>query len=139
MTRGAVGLLAALSVVPPSFASERTKGERPKLELRASPRLGFSPLDVLFTLELKGGDDLEQYYCPELEWEWDDGGKSKRGGDCDPYEPGTKIERRFTASHRYLRAGVYEVQVWLLRSDRRFAHVSTRVTVRPGLTDPSQF
>ena len=23
-----------------------------------------------------GGDDVEEFHCPEIEWDWDDGGKS---------------------------------------------------------------
>jgi len=113
------------------------KGHKPKLELRASPRFGFSPLDVLVTAELKGGDDVEQYHCPELEWDWDDGGKSTADADCDPFVAGKPIQRRFTASHEFKRAGTYEVSLTMRRADDAFAKSKVKVTVRAGLGDPT--
>ncbi len=136
MLRVAVAILAALAVSAPSLADDKPKGKRPKLKLRSSPRHGFAPLDVLFTVELKGGDDLELYYCPEVEWEWSDGGKSVREGDCDPFEPGMKIERRHTARHRFQFAGSYRVKVRLLKAGRKFAQTSMKLRVRPGLEQP---
>ena len=128
----AVGGSPALAQQP----SER-KPRRPSLNLRATPRMAFSPVTVFFTAELIGGDDVEQYYCPEVEWDWGDGGKSVQESDCAPYEPGvSKIERRFTADHRYRRAFVYTVSVTLRRSRRSIAKADIKVTVRPGIADP---
>jgi len=135
MTRTAIAMLALASIALPGAAGDKTKEEKPKLSLRPSPRHGFSPLNVTFTLQLKGGDDIEKYYCPGVEWEWGDGGKSVREGDCDPFEPGTKIKRRFTEQHRFKRAGTYRIKVSLSRADRRFAQTSVKVTVKPGLGD----
>ena len=56
------------------------KPKKPRLDLRATPRMAFSPVNVFLTAELTGGDDVEDYHCPELEWDWDDGGKSTAGG-----------------------------------------------------------
>jgi len=136
MIRATLAILASLAVSAPSLAGGSPKAKKPKLSLRALPRYGCSPLEVMFTAELKGGDDLELYYCPELEWEWADGGKSVREGDCDPYEPGTKIERRYTARHRYKHAGTYNVRVKLSKAGHKFAETSIKVTVRPGIGDP---
>ena len=77
-------------------SSEETKDKRPSLSLRAMPRFAFSPVNVLFVAELQGGDDIEDYYCPEVEWEWDDGGKSVKEADCPPFVAGETIS--FTAS-----------------------------------------
>jgi hypothetical protein len=100
--------------------------------------MAFSPVNVFFTAELTGGGDVEEYYCPELEWDWDDGGKSTHESDCPPYQPGTAIERRFTAEHGYGLAGVYNVKVTFRRSGRTFLSQTVRVTVRAGLGDPTQ-
>ncbi len=136
MLRPAVAVLAALAVSAPSLADDKPKEKKPKLTVRASPRHGFAPLDVLFTAELKGGDDIERYYCPEFEWEWSDGGKSVREGDCDPFEPGMKIERRFTARHTFRLQGNYKVKVRLRKAGRTLALTSVRVRVRPGIGQP---
>ena len=128
--------LACFVVAALPVAASGPGGKKPALELRSSPRFGFSPLNVLFVLELKGGDETEEYYCPGVEWFWDDGGKSEKEADCPPFEPGvTKIDRRFTAEHAFSRAGMYSVRVTLLHSGHIVAKQSTEVTVRPGLDD----
>ena len=134
MKRFAALSLAALLAAGVSDAAPKPK--RPRLELRATPRMTFSPAHVLFTAELTGGDDSEDYHCPEIEWDWDDGGKSVQETDCKPFEPGvTKIERRFTAEHDFRNAGIYSVRVTMRRAERPIASTSVRITVRPGLGD----
>jgi len=129
----AFGLAAATAT---ALAAADAKPKKPRLELRATPRMAFSPVNVFLTAELTGGDDVEEYYCPELEWEWDDGGKSTQESDCAPFEAGkTKIERRFTTEHEFRRAGVYNVKVTMRRSGRSIAASTVRLTVRPGLGD----
>ena len=129
-------LAPALAVPPAPRAAAEPKLKRPVLSLRATPRMAFSPVNVFFTAELSGGDDIEQFYCPELEWEWGDGGKSVQESDCAPYEPGkSQIERRFTADHLFRRAAVYTVSVTLRRNRRSFAKADIRITVRPGIAD----
>jgi len=100
--------------------------------------MAFSPVNVLLTAELIGGDDVEEYHCPELEWDWDDGGKSMHEQDCAPFEAGkTTIERRFTADHEYRKAGVYQIKATMRRVNRTLATATVRVTVRPGIADPT--
>jgi hypothetical protein len=136
LARYGSGVAAALALAAGLAAAADAKPKKPKLELRATPRMAFSPVNVFFTAELSGGDDVEDYYCPELEWEWDDGGKSTQESDCPPFEAGkTKIERRYTADHEYRRAGVYNVKLTMRRADRSLAAASVRVTLRPGLGD----
>ncbi len=112
-------------------------GKRPAMELRSSPRFAFSPANVLFTAELKGGDDVEELYCPEVEWEWGDGGKSVKEGDCDPWTEGAKIERRFTANHTFQFAGVYRVKATLRKTGKQLLSQTMTLTIRAGLGDTS--
>ena len=112
-------------------------GKRPGMELRSSPRFAFSPANVLFTAELKGGDDVEELYCPEVEWEWGDGGKSVKEGDCDPWTEGAKIERRFTANHTFQFAGVYRIKATLRKTGRQILSQTMTLTIRAGLGDNS--
>jgi len=111
-------------------AGERAKVRKPRLDLRASPRFSFTPSTVLVVAELNGGDDDEEFYCPAIVWDWDDGGRSANEADCPPFRPGTALERRFTAAHGYNRAGVYNVRVHMLRASRPLAMASATVTVR---------
>jgi hypothetical protein len=145
LSRAAAVLVAlALAFAGPAVAQDdakpdaKKKGKKPGLELRASPRFGFSPMQVMFTAELKGGDDVEEYYCPEVEWEWGDGGKSVQEADCDPWVDGTtKLERRFTGNHLFQFAGIYPVKVTLRKSGRNIASQTFSLTVRAGLGDVS--
>jgi hypothetical protein len=137
MMRSTVVTLLALALAAPGFgAAEATKKvKRPSLEVRASPRMAFSPVNVFFTAELTGGDDVEELYCPQVEWEWGDGGKSVQESDCAPYEAGTRIERRFTNEHEYGRAGQYGIKVTLRHNGKSLAANTVQITVRPGVGD----
>jgi hypothetical protein len=138
----AAAVVAAVSLLAPALRlaaedEKAKKGKKPGLELRATPRYSFSPAEIFFTAELKGGDDVEEVYCPEVEWEWGDGGKSVREADCDPWVPTSKIERRFTAHHTFQFAGLYRTKVTLRKSGKNVMSQTVQVTVRAGLGDIS--
>ena len=133
MRRLAAGLILVLVVAGPTGAEGKLR--KPRLDLRATPRMAFSPVNVLLTAELVGGDELEEYYCPGLEWNWGDGARSVRESDCPPFQPGSEFVRRFSAEHGYRRAGEYEITIPLRRANNALAMASARVAVRPGLGD----
>jgi len=136
--RGLLGLIVILVTATAGVAADKAvRVKKPRLDLRASPRMAFSPVNVLLTAELSGGDDIEDFHCPEVEWDWDDGGKSVHEADCAPLEGGGEIERRFTAHHAYRKAGTYNVKMTMRRAKRPLAVASTVVNVRPGLGDTS--
>ena len=139
MAKVAMALLAALALAVPGLAGDDDddKGDKPGLYLRATPQFSFSPANILFTAELRGGDDVEELYCPEVEWEWGDGGKSISEGDCDPWEPGMKISRRYTGRHEYRYAGSYRIRVNLGRSGKKIVSQTMTITVKPGVGDPT--
>ena len=133
------GVMAGLLVA--GLATSGLSGDKPKkprLDLRATPRVAFSPVNVLMIAELHGGDALEEFHCPELEWDWDDGGKSAHEADCAPLEQDGRLERRYTAQHAYRRAGTYNVKVTMRRANRALAVATATVTVRPGVGDMSE-
>jgi hypothetical protein len=114
------------------------RSKKPSFGLKATPATSFSPSRIFLLAELKGGpNDYEDYYCPTVEWDWDDGTESVAKADCDPYEAGkSEIKRRFVIEHIYKRAGEYRVRVRLKRSDRVVVAATAVVTVHPGLRDP---
>ena len=124
-----------LCLTPPVHAGDQGKARKARLEVRATPRMAFSPVKVLLTAELMGGEVAEDFYCPEVEWDWDDGAKSARGQDCPPFEPRMEMERRFTAAHAYRRAGTYTVKITMKRSNKALAVATTTVHVRAGVGD----
>ena len=140
LPRVAVAAAALALLVPalaPAAEDQAKKGKKPALEIRPSPRFAFSPANIFFTAELKGGDDVEVLYCPEIEWEWGDGGKSVQEADCDPWTETTKIQRRFTANHTFQFAGLYRVRVVLRRSGKDILSQTVQITIRAGLGDMS--
>ena len=122
----ALGLLGG---VGPAEAGDAGNAKKPRLDLRASPRMAFSPVSVLVVAELKGGGDHEDYYCPGLEWDWGDGNLSSQESDCEPFQDGSTVERRFTARHAYRAAGNYSVRLTLRRASRTVAVASVPVVV----------
>jgi hypothetical protein len=118
MVRAAVlSLFFALLVIPSLAAPAR----KPRLVVRASPSLAFPPARVLVTAELVGGEDDEDLYCPELEWDWADGSRSVQQSDCAPAADGpeeTWVERRFSARHRFSVPGQYWVALRLRAEGR---------------------
>lgn len=130
MSPRAVIAVILLGLAASAFAGDPAKTRKPRLDVRATPSFSFSPARVLVTAQLSGGDDVEEFYCPALVWDWDDGGRSAHQPDCPPFEAGTPLERRFTAEHAYPRPGVYNVRVQMLRARRSLAVASATVTVR---------
>jgi hypothetical protein len=126
-----VGIASTATTVGSTIGQET---EEPELRLRASPRVGFAPVEILFIGELRGGsDDHEPLYCATVEWEWDDGTRSERTPDCDPFEPGTtEIRRRFSQRHVFQNGGNYEVRLSLKRRDDVVSSVRTTVEISGG-------
>jgi hypothetical protein len=123
-----VPLLVLALAGPGQTAEPRTR--KPRLEIRATPRIAFPPVNVLLVAELVGGEELEDFYCPALEWDWGDGARSASESDCPPFQPGAEFSRRFSATHAYSRPGDYQVKVRLRRADRSLAAASASVIVR---------
>lgn len=116
--------------------SDKEKEKRPKLTLTARPPIAMSPARVSLTAELAGGpDDLEDFYCPTIEWDWGDGTSSETTSDCDPYEPGkSTFRRRFTVEHVF-RAGYHRVSLRLKKRDKQISAATVVVDIRPGIRD----
>lgn len=136
MRRLVAGLILVLAAAA-STGADGGKLRKPRLDLRATPRMAFSPVNVLLTAELVGGDEVEDYYCPAQEWSWGDGAKSVRESDCPPFQPGNEFVRHFSAEHGYRHAGEYEITVTLRRANKALAVATARVNVRPGIGDMS--
>ena len=135
----AVATLCVLALHAPrlpaeSSQSDEKRDERPSLSLRSSVQVTFSSPEVLFVAQLKGGaDNYEEFYCPTIEWDWDDLTKSESTYDCEPYEPAkSEIRRRYSARHTFQQSGTYEVKIRLKRKDKVLANARTRVMVPFG-------
>jgi hypothetical protein len=140
--RSAAALLAlTLAALPAGLrAQDRPKPKKPSIAVKANPAVSFSPARIVFSVDLRGGsDDFEEFYCATVTWEWGDGTESENTTDCEPYEPGaSKIQRHFTAEHRYETSGEYRAVFRLKRQGKIVGNASTMVRVRPGLRDIGQ-
>jgi hypothetical protein len=123
-------------------SKDNPDSQRPKMTLKAQPMIAMAPARVVLTAELTGGaNDFEEYYCPTVAWEWDDGTQSEVTNDCAPYEPGkSEIKRRFTVEHVFKTGNyrTYRVTFRLKRRDRAVATATVNIQIRPGLRDGGQ-
>jgi hypothetical protein len=89
---------------------------------------------IRVTAELKGEpEDPEKYYCLDEEWDWDDGtNPSLHEVDCDPWEPGMELTRRFSGSNRYKYPGSYTVRLRLKNGRKTVISGTAKVTVKGG-------
>ena len=81
--------------VTPVGSNEPVPDAKPSVSIKAMPAVGFAPMRVVLTAELKGGqNDYEEFYCATVEWDitsvngLGDGNKSEQKLECDPYEAG---------------------------------------------------
>ena len=112
-----------------SAAAGEARARKPRLEVRTTLSGGFTPVRVMAVAELVGGEDVEDFYCVGLEWDWGDGTRSFRESDCDPFEAGMEIRRFFSARHLYAVPGEYRVRVSLVRAERQVARAGALVRI----------
>ncbi|MBY0494142.1 MAG: hypothetical protein K2Y23_07985 [Cyanobacteria bacterium] len=132
----AFSALLILLVSPANALLAREQGnKKPSLSLKATPSISFAPARVVVVAEVKGGsNDFEDFYCPNVEWEWGDLTTSTAEGDCEPYSPGqSEIRRRYTVEHRFKTSGTYRIVLRLKKAGKVVGSANTQIQVRAGL------
>jgi hypothetical protein len=129
--------VAALSYSGPA-RGDSSPEQKPRLNLRASPRVAFSPTEVFAVGELRGGEDSEEFYCPGLVWDWGDGTRSAHESDCSPYQDGARLERFFSARHAFRLPGTYAVRLFLVRAGRTITTATVPIRVYGHFSDGSE-
>ena len=131
--------LAAATVVAVhlSAAQRDAADKKPSLSLKATPPAGFAPLRVHLVVDVRGGpNDFADFYCPTVQWDWDDGTISENSEDCDPYEAGkSTIKRRYIADHTFRLSGDYRLTFRLKQKDKVISSATTTLTIRPGANE----
>jgi hypothetical protein len=131
-------LAAALVAAVHLTAAQRDAADKkPSLSLKATPPAGFAPLRVHLTVDVRGGaNDSADFYCPTVQWDWDDGTISENSEDCNPYEAGkSSIKRRYAADHTFRLSGDYRLTFRLKQKDKVISSTTATLTVRPGATE----
>lgn len=129
--------IAAILVFAASVGYGAGDKNKPSLNIRATPLSGFAPVKVSVVVTLQGGaNDYQEYYCPSIEWDWDDGTKSEEKVDCDPYEAGkSEIRRNYRAQHMFDVGGEYRIQFRLKQKSKTVASTSTNIRIQGGFRD----
>jgi len=134
--RSVCTLVAATALLLPHAIDAQAPAEpkKPTLAVRATPPVGFSPLRVRASAEIRdGSNDYPDFYCATVEWDWGDGTISENTSDCDPYQAGkSTIQRRYSADHIYRLGGAYRVVFRLKQKTKAVASATTNVQVRSG-------
>ena len=138
--RACCALIAALAVLlPPAgdLGAQQPEPRRPTIIARATPPVGFTPMRVRATAELRdGSEDFADFYCATVEWDWGDGTTSENSSDCNPYEAGkSTIQRRFSAEHTYRQGGAYRIVFRLKQKTKVVGSASATIQVRAGAGD----
>ena len=108
---------------------------KPKVELKPLQRITNLPVGrceavVVFKLRVEDAG-AEDYYCPRVVWEWEDGAQSSEESDCVPFEQAAKEDhvRTWTKSHSFHAGGTHPVRVTLCRASRKVRVVDTSATI----------
>jgi hypothetical protein len=117
--------------------AQKGDDKKASLSLKANPPVGFSPLKVRLTAEIRGGpDDNADFYCPSIEWDWGDDLTSESSEDCSPYEAGkSNIRRQYSTEHTYRGEGSYTARLKVKQGKKVVASSTVNVQVRGGTRD----
>lgn len=95
--------------------------EGPEVELKPIRKIWMldaaaCDVDVTFRLEVEDGGD-ERYYCPEVEWVWEDDTRSTSESDCPPFDEADE-DRRFVRrkTHGFRSSGTWTIKVRLSKA-----------------------
>ena len=118
-----MALLAGASAAKPTV-------EFKPLRRMTQLQVGSCDAEVSFSLRVFDGG-AEDYYCPKVVFEWEDGSRSIEESDCVPFEqaePGDH-QRTWTRTRRFQGSGSFSVQAHLCRGERRIKSVRTTATI----------
>lgn len=138
-----VSALVTVVLLIPFAGITSTLADGPELKVK-SPRVTFlrptmpnqrrrTSVTIRMTAsldKLEEAEDLEEYYCLEEVWDWDDDTDSEYEPDCDPYEEGMELKTNFSASHQYRYPGTYNVFLRLERNGKVVIAGSASVQIR---------
>lgn len=122
--RVGVFFIAVLSAAPTA-----TVELRPLKKVTALP-VNQCEVEVRFRLSVFDGGS-EDYYCPRVEWEWEDQSRSSDETDCPPFDEGAPTDHRrtWTRSRAFHKSGAYRVKARLYKAQRLIRTIETTSVV----------
>lgn len=117
------------AVVSAASASKPTVEFKPLRKMTQLP-VGRCDAEVVFSLRVFDGGD-EDYYCPKVVFEWEDGTRSIEDADCVPFEQAEVADHRrtWTRTRKFQGAGNFSVKAHLCRGERRIKTVRATALV----------
>ena len=127
------------------LAAPASKPAKPKVDFKVSPpmaMLGVGPrssVTVTFRLSIKSGGN-EDFYCPRLEWEWQDATMSTEESDCPPFDQAKQSDhdRTWSRSRQFWEPGQHTIKVRLYKGERLIRTVEGKVEVT-GEATPARY
>ncbi|MEO8362179.1 MAG: hypothetical protein ABI672_19280 [Vicinamibacteria bacterium] len=108
---------------------------KPKVEFKPFQRITNLPVGkcdavVVFKLSVNDGGS-EDYYCPKVVFEWEDGTQSSEESDCVPFEEAAKDDhsKTWTKSHSFHTVGTHTVRAHLCKASRKIRVIETTATI----------
>src|SRR4051812_41456445 len=128
-----VSLCALGLAAGPRARDSKPDKDKPSIEVKSLPAMGFAPFRTVLTVDVKGGpDDYQQYYCASVEWDLGDGTVAEQKLDCDPYEAGkSQIKRRYIREQVFNSPGEFHV-LFHLKQNRRSSAPARRPSAFAG-------
>jgi hypothetical protein len=92
--------------------------------------MGHCDIDVVFRLVIHDAGS-EDYYCPRIEWQWEDGSISEEESDCPPWAEAAADDHRqvWTRRHAFQKSGRYVIRARLYKADRLVRILETPVVI----------
>ena len=112
------------------LAGAGTKVEFGPLRKASVLPIGQCDVEVVLRLVINAGGS-EDYYCPRIEWQWEDGSISEEESDCPPFAEATADDHRqvWTRRRAFQKSGRYRVGARLFKADRLVRILETEVVV----------
>jgi hypothetical protein len=119
--------------------------EKPKTELKANPPLATlgigsrASATVRFRLSIKDAGN-EDFYCPRLEWEWEDDTRATEESDCPPFAEARPEDHQksWTRSRQFWEPGEHTIRVRLYKGERLIRTLDTKVQIN-GESTPGRY
>lgn len=124
-------VLAGVISLTLGCAGRRFEDRPPRLRVTAEAKHVFAfPATVHFHAFVDGGPhDNPELYCPDVVWDFQDV-RYFDGRDCVPYEPGSRIQRAFSAEHTFELEGQYSITVRLVQRGRTVLTGQVEILIR---------